>query len=369
MRLGSSPSTATLDARTNVEVAPSVTVIMPVRNEARHISKTLDQLLDQRQAGLTIEILVVDGRSTDNTREIVSSYAQRCPQVRLLDNPGRLSSLARNIAIEQSRGEYLVVIDGHCEVPSRTYFQDLIDAFVTTKADCLGRPQPLDISNATTVQKAIAAARSSPLGHHPDSYIYSSTELKVPAGSVAVAYRRGVFDCVGKFDPAFDAAEDYELNHRIDQAGMTCYLIPKLAVRYYPRESLSGLFRQLARYGRGRVRMWRKHPGTFSLTAFVPAAFYMGIVVGTMICAAVPVLWYVYSAIVGLYLLAVLLASVHATVKAKNWSLLPWLPLVFLAVHMGSAWGVIGELLFGRSGPRQGAITDYNGSGDGCTSL
>ena len=237
----------------------------------------------------------MDGRSTDKTREIVAGYERRYPQVRLVDNPGRLSSSARNLAIDQSRGEYLVVIDGHCEIPSRTYFQDLVSAFERTHADCLGRPQPLDVSRASTLQKAIAAARNSPLGHHPASYIYSTEELAVPAGSVAVAYRRKVFDRVGKFDPDFDACEDYELNHRIDQAGMKCYLVPSLAVQYHPRDSLAGLFRQLARYGRGRVRMWRKHPESFSLMAFAPAAFFVGVVVGPLVCLGMPVLWYVYG--------------------------------------------------------------------------
>jgi succinoglycan biosynthesis protein ExoA len=268
--------------------------------------------------------------------------------VRLLDNPGLLSSSARNIAIDQSQGEYLVVIDGHCEIPSRDYIRDLVSAFERTQADCLGRPQPLDVSQATTLQKAIGAARSSPLGHHPASYIYSSEERKVPAGSVAIAYRRSVFDRLGKFDPKFDACEDYELNHRIDQAGLTCYLIPDLAVQYQPRDSLVGLFRQLARYGRGRVRMFRKHPESFSIMAFVPAVFFIGIAVGPLLCSMLPVLWYVYWAVIGGYLLAILAASTHAAYKEQNLALLPWLPLVFLAVHLGSAWGTFAELMSGK---------------------
>lgn len=333
---------------------PMVTVIVPVRNEERHIANTLDQLLEQQYEGIAVEILVVDGRSTDRTRDIVTDYTQLHRHVRLLDNPGLLSSSARNVAIDQSQGDYLVVIDGHCEIPTRTYFQDLVAAFEKTNADCLGRPQPLDVTETTTLQKAIAAARSSPLGHHPASYIYSTDEVEVPAGSVAIAYRRSVFDRVGKFDPNFDACEDYELNHRVDRAGMRCYLVPKLAVRYHPRDSLIGLFRQLARYGRGRVRMLRKHPESFSPMAFVPAAFYAGVVVGPLVCWFVPVLWYAYGAIIGLYAAAVLLASAHAACKDRDLALLPRLPSVFLAVHLGSSFGVLRELVLpGGSGEEQ----------------
>ena len=188
--------------------APSVTIIVPVRNEERHIASTLDQLLAQERQGIDTEILVVDGRSTDRTREIVAQYAEKHPIIRLLDNPHQLSSAARNKAIRQSHGEYLVLIDGHCEIPSRTYLIDLVDAFQRSGADCLGRPQPLDVAHATTMQRAVALARSSRLGHHPGSFIYTDKEVNCPATSVAVAYRRSVFEEVGYFDEQFDACED-----------------------------------------------------------------------------------------------------------------------------------------------------------------
>ena len=130
------------------------------------------------------------------------------------------------------------------------------------------------------MQRAIAAARASRLGHHPASHIYSDREGFVPPHSVAVAYRRGVFDTVGLFDERFDACEDVEFNHRVARAGLKCWFTPRVQVHYYPRASLVGLFRQMVRYGRGRIRLLRKHPETFSLPGFVPAAFLAGVVLG-----------------------------------------------------------------------------------------
>jgi len=329
-------------SKTESSVA-SVTVIVPVRNEERHIGNTLDQLLAQEREGISAEILVVDGRSTDNTREVVQQYSERYPEVRLLDNPQRLSSSARNVAIEDSTGEYLVVIDGHCEIPSNTYLLDLVDAFERTGADCLGRPQPLDVSDAMTLQLAIACARDSRLGHHPDSFIYSKQEVACPAQSVAIAYRRDVFDRIGMFDPAFDACEDCELNFRIDEAGMSCYLVPKLEVKYLPRNSLKGLFRQLMRYGRGRVRLLRKHFDSFSLTSFVPALFLVGLVVGPIMCWMIPTLWYFYGAVLTIYCTTLLITSTQIAIRQKKPSFLLLLPLVFVCVHLGSGWGAVLE--------------------------
>jgi len=323
----------------------SVTVIVPVRNEESSIARTLQQLLDQKRGDLRIEILVVDGCSTDRTREIVAKYAGQHGEIRLLDNPRQLSSAARNIAIRESQGDYILIVDGHCEFPTRTYFLDLVHAFEQSGADCLGRPQPLDVSRATTLQRAIAAARSSRLGHHPDSFIYTDAEVDCPAGSVAIAYRRTVFDTVGLFDERFDACEDYELNHRIDQTGLRCRLVPKLTVKYEPRKTLSGLFRQLFRYGRGRVRMFRSHRGAVNSRTLVPAGFVLGTVLGPLLCAAQPILLPVYLSAMAVYLAVILFESFRLATVLKDAGILVWSPAVFWVIHFGSGCGLLWELV------------------------
>ena len=271
--------------------------------------------------------------------------AEENNQIRLFDNPIRLSSGARNIGVQNASGQYLLIVDGHCEIPSRTYFKDMQSAFERTGADCLGRPQPLDVTNATLLQRAIAAARNSRLGHHPDSFIYSKQELEVPAISVAVAYKREVFEQVGQFDTQFDACEDCELNHRIDQAGLTCFLVPQLAIKYQPRNSLKGLFKQLTRYGRGRVRLARKHAERLSLSSLIPALFLLGLLMGPLFAYLIPVLGYVYWGVIALYLILVAGFSIVAAWTSTNKRIIAWLPIVFFTVHIASGWGVIREFL------------------------
>ncbi|HKB40503.1 MAG TPA: glycosyltransferase, partial [Gemmataceae bacterium] len=203
----------------SLPVVPFVSVIVPVRNEAVFITKTLCQLLDQDYDPSRFEVIVADGESTDATADLVRALQARYPNLHLVSNPGRWSSAGRNAALEVSRGEIVVVVDGHCELENRRYLSDLVDAFERSGADCVGRPQPMDVSLATTLQRTIAAARSSRLGHHPESFIYSADEGFVRPQSVAVAYRREVFEAVGTFDERFDACEDVEFNHRVDRAG------------------------------------------------------------------------------------------------------------------------------------------------------
>jgi succinoglycan biosynthesis protein ExoA len=164
---------------------------------------------------------------------------------------------------------------------------------------------------------------------------------------VAVAYRREVFETLGLFDESFDACEDVEFNHRIDRAGLLCFFTPKVAVCYHPRSSLAGLFRQMVRYGRGRVRLLRKHPETFTGLGFLPAAFLLGVVAGPAFAWLSPWLLLAYAGSLGLYALIVALASLVLAVRARDLRLLPWLPLAFATIHVGAGAGILREWLMG----------------------
>ncbi len=327
---------------------PFLSVVVPVRNEEGFIGRTLERLLRQDYDAGRFEVLVADGGSTDGTRAVVAGLAAAHANVRLLDNPRRWSSAGRNVAIRASRGDIVVVIDGHCELDSARYLADLADAFAVSGADCVGRPQPLEVAGASRVQQAVALARASRLGHHPDSHVWSDRAGFVPPQSVAVAYRREVFDMVGLFDERFDACEDVEFNHRVAQAGMRCWFTPRVRVSYHPRTSLAGLFRQMVRYGRGRVRLLRKHPETFTVGGFLPAALLVGLAAGPL-CGwwggALAAAWLAGALP---YALAVLLFSLALCVRRRQAALLPLLPLVFLAIHLGAGAGQWWEALAGR---------------------
>lgn len=325
-----------------------ISVVVPIRNEERFIASTLDALLEQDYPDNAFEILVVDGESTDATRDIVTSYAERFPNVHLLHNPKKWSSAARNLGVTSAQGDAIVIVDGHCEFVDNKYLRNVEKAFLRPDIDCLGRPQCLEVSNGNSLQQAIAAARSSRLGHHPDSFIYSDEERLVPAHSVAVAYRKSVFDAVGMFDESFDACEDVEFNHRIDKAGLTCLLAPDILLRYYPRASLKGLFRQMARYGRGRVRLFRKHAETLSLKSFVPAVFICFLLLGGVAAALLPILQLPYFMVIAAYVGIVLYFSAATAIKERRLRLLWLLPCVFGAIHFGAGYGSLKELLFGK---------------------
>jgi succinoglycan biosynthesis protein ExoA len=324
----------------------SITVVVPVRNEARSIEQTLRTLLTQDYPRDLFEVIVADGGSTDETVPIVRELQGEFSNLQLLFNPGRLSSAARNTAIRHMSGDFAVVVDGHCHIPDRRYLRHLVSAFEESGAACLGRPQPLDVPNPTLFQAAVAVARSSRLGHNPDSDIYSDEAKFVEPQNTAIAYRREVFHRVGLFDERFDACEDVEFNHRVFEEKLSCFFSPTVKIVYHPRTSWLGLFRQLARYGCGRARLAKKHFSSLTLPALAPPLWLVWVVVGAVLSLLVPYMGWAYLGSIALYASVILLASLWLG-RGKPFAVRWRIPMVFLGIHLGFGWGFFREAMRG----------------------
>lgn len=330
---------------------PKISIVLPVRNEAGTLGRLLDQLTAQDYPADCFEILVADGRSTDATRTIVEQKAQqtRVP-LRLVDNPGIRSGSGRNAGVRAATGDIILFIDGHCEVPSTRLLADTVALMEETGADCLCRPQPLIAYAPRGTARIIADARASALGHGRDSLIYdmSHSGFVDPASSGAT-YRRRVFDRCGPYDEWFDACEDVEFNTRVARAGFKAYTSPRVAVYYEPRSSIRGLFRQMMRYGIGRVRLARKHPGAASLSSWAPAVLVAAFAAaaGSVLAAALLRLpWLLLLAAPAALFLGI--ATIAALALGRRFGVRHALygPWVYCAIYLGLGWGMWRELLF-----------------------
>jgi succinoglycan biosynthesis protein ExoA len=323
---------------------PKISVIIPVRNEERFIGRTLEYLRNQDYPPDRLEILVVDGRSDDSTREVVERYAGMDKRIGLLDNPGRLSSAGRNIGAKTAEGDILTFVDGHVYIDNDLLLKNIAVMMKKLNVSVLSRPQFLDTPDNSYFQGAVAAARRSVLGHGLDSTIYLGEERPVDPTSSGASYKREVFEKVGYFDENFDAAEDVEFNYRVARAGFESYTSPKLAVYYYPRDGLMSLFRQMARYGVGRYRLFRKHKTAAASGASMLALLAVGFIalaLASVLTAGMAVFLGIYSAV---YIGAVLVWSL-LTATRVGLRFLPVLPLVYVVIHSGLAYGFLKEVL------------------------
>ena len=327
---------------------PSISVILPVRNEARSLPALLWSLVRQDFPETDFEIIVADGRSTDETRDVVERLAAQSPvTLRLVDNPGIRSGPGRNAGLHVADGEFILFVDGHCHIPSRQLLRDTITLFQQTQADCLCRPQPLVAHPDFPFGASIAAVRASALGHGRDSLIYdlTATGFVDPASSGA-AYRRSVFAALGEYDEGFDACEDVEFNTRVRKSGMRAYTDPRLAIYYEPRASLASLIRQMMRYGRGRVRLMTKHPDCISAGQLAPAFLVAAVAIAFLSLLPHtrenPWIRATLRTPALLYCTVVLLSSLGMARKSGA-IFLYRAPAIYFAIHVGLGLGIWAE--------------------------
>jgi glycosyltransferase involved in cell wall biosynthesis len=315
---------------------PFVSVLIPVRNEARHLAACLAGVLAQDYPGDRLEVIVADGRSEDGTRELLDGLSERDGRVRAIDNPGRIASTGLNAALGLARGEVIVRMDAHTEY-APDYVRECVTALRETGCDNVGGPARTRAE--TFWERAVAAAyhsRFSAGGARFHDVAYEGPVDTVTYG----CWRKGTFDRVGPFDEELVRNQDDEHNLRLTRAGGRVWQTPRIRSWYRPRGSLAGLFRQYMQYGYWKVRVIQKHRLPASPRHLVPGAFVAAVV---LLGAAAPfsgVALGAWLGLVGCYLAGALAASVSGAWRS-GWDLLPVLPAVFACYHFGYGYGFL----------------------------
>ena len=250
-----------------------ITIILPTLNERSHIRDCLDSLKKQDYTNI-VEILVVDGGSSDGTQEIVTADGG---SVRLVDNPKMTAAAAMNIGIKESTTDVYVRVDAHT-LYATDYVSRSVATYDESKAQVVGGP--MRPTGANPFGRAVAAVTSSPLGVGPGRFHYSEKLEEVETVYL------GIFDAefvqnVGGYDETNLqwASEDQELNYRIRRAGGKILLDPNIRSTYFPRDTPRALARQYHNYGMCKASTLAKHKRLPYLRPMVPAimvaAFFM----------------------------------------------------------------------------------------------
>src|SRR6266571_747065 len=189
-----------------------VSIIIPVRNEEEYIRACLQSLVEQNYPASECEIIVVDGQSSDRTREIIEEIGERNSQVRCLDNPAGIVPTAMNIGIRAARGEVIIRADGHNVYP-RDYAANCVKWLEETGAENVGGPWLTVAADDSFSARLLAAILSSPFGVGNSKFRTSREEGfvdTVPFG----AFRREIFERIGMYNGKLVRNQDNELNAR-----------------------------------------------------------------------------------------------------------------------------------------------------------
>jgi hypothetical protein len=222
-----------------------------------------------------MEVLVVDGMSSDGSYERLCDFASRDVRVRVLRNPALIVPTGLNLAIREARGELIARVDAHTEL-APDYLQVGAELLSRTGADNVGGPMVK--LGGGPVGDAIAAAMTSRFG--VGSYFqFAGAEREADTVYMGM-WPRKVFEKVGLFDEELIRNQDDELSYRIRKGGGKIVVSPAMRSQYQNRQSWRTLVRQFYEYGLWKVRVLQKHPWQMSVRHFVPPVFDALVIAG-----------------------------------------------------------------------------------------
>jgi succinoglycan biosynthesis protein ExoA len=335
---------------------PFVSVVIPVRNEGGFIAATLERILSQDYPADRIEILVADGMSEDRTRQIVREYTERFPQVRMIDNPERVTPSGLNAAIVAARGDIICRIDGHCEVAAD---------FVTQNVQLLKEHPEAWVVGGPIVHRgkgrrgeAAAIAMAHPLGVGMASHRFPNFEGYVDTVPFPT-FRRWVFELIGDFDTTLVRTEDDEFSYRIMQAGGRMFVSPRVRYVYHVRDRIGNLFRQFFQYSFWRIPVLRKHKKPTTVRQVVPLLFFLAVV-----ALAIAGVWLrqplIAVALPAVYGAAMLLLAI-SLIPREGWLVAGMVPVAVVTMHiayaLGMAYGILAALFGVRAWERDGPMS------------
>ncbi|SHL05406.1 glycosyltransferase family 2 protein [Xylanibacter ruminicola] len=318
----------------------NVSVICPVFNEEAFIEACIISIIEQDYPQDAMEILFVDGRSTDHTVDIIRRYMEQYPFIKLLDNPERIVPHALNRGLQAAKGEVIMRLDGHCTYPTN-YISELVKYLYLLNADNVGGVWSTQPAKDTPVCQAIALASSHPFGVGGSMHKIGASKIMetdtVPFG----CYKREIFEKTGPFDTDLVRNQDDEFNGRLQNLGGKIYLIPQVVINYTARDTLCKMRKMYYQYGLYKPLVNKKLGAPTTVRQFFPLFFLLGLVFGGIGSLLSPFILQVYTTILLLYLFVGIVVGSMGAIRAHQPLLVLLMPYVFFSIHMSYGIGYI----------------------------
>ncbi len=322
---------------------PVVSICIPMLNEIDSIEACLDGFENGSYPTDRLDVMVVDGGSTDGSRCLISERAAQQPWIRLLENPAKKAAAAFNVGLRAARGEVLCLFSAH-GVPGPDYVSKSVR--VLAEGGVAGVCGRYLHEGTDPASASIGLAMVSPFGM-ASPHRFASTRQEVDTVSHP-AYLMSALDGIGEFDDTLERNSDYEFNWRIRATGGILVFDPGIDSIYRPRPSLRALARQFWWYGRWKKRVIDRHPGSRRARHLVPPA-------AVVLAALSPLIlrWRLGRRLVagGLASYAVMLAVAVTTAEAKPGGVRPDLRVLvaaFPVMHFSWGAGVLASMVEDR---------------------
>ena len=232
---------------------PSVTIVIPVRNGEKTIQQLLESLQKLDYDRNKVDVVVVDGNSTDKTQEIVKKYP-----VKLVIEKKKGLNRARNMGIKQGNGEIVAFTDSDCIVP-RNWIMKIVDNFKDSKVSCVGGSAKALESDFVSQYADNSIVRLMPFFTKREELDKVKPFFRHPAGC-NMAFRRKVVEEVGYFDEDIQFGfDEVEFADRVCRAGYKMILDPEIFVWHKHRSTIADFLKQNFQYGKGSGLVLKKN--------------------------------------------------------------------------------------------------------------
>ncbi len=245
-------------------------VIIPVYNRPDEVKELLDSLT--KQSYKHFEVLIIEDGSSTTCKGVVETFkGQFTIDYFFKENSGQ--GFTRNFGFEKANGDYFVVFDSDCLIPSH-YFETVNEFLNNNEVDAFGGPDKAHES-FTSLQKAISYSMTSPFTtggirgnkEHVGTFHPRSFNMGIS---------REVFERTKGYRLT-RMGEDIEFSIRIINENFKTALVPKAFVYHKRRTSITQFYKQLHFFGRARVNVNRFFPGELKVVHLLPLFFALGI--------------------------------------------------------------------------------------------
>jgi cellulose synthase/poly-beta-1,6-N-acetylglucosamine synthase-like glycosyltransferase len=316
---------------------PFVSIIIPCRNEEGFIGKCLDSLIANDYPKDKMEIIVVDGASTDKTKEILKNYTREYAFIRLIENPKKITPISVNMGIMESKGDIVTKTDAHSEYPA-DYISKSIKYMEEYKADIVGSIAYATPSTNTLSARAIVEALKSKISgggsfrNQSGKPIWTDTVF-------GPFIKREVIKKIGLFNERLARSQDMDFGMRATKSGAKILLVPEIMIDYHPKSTIIGFLKHNFQDGIWAILPLKYGAPMFKIRHILPLLFVSTLVALKIAGFFFTPFWALLLFIEAAYISVISIESIKISAREKDHRLFPYLIAAFIARHFGYGLG------------------------------